>query len=285
MYLDLLKRYKEQYGFKLFSFCLMPNHLHLLLELKEGLTISDIMHDLNSNYTKYFNGKYQRKGHLFQERYKMNLVEKTPYLLYILTTYLHLNPKALGLVSEIKDYPYSSYSLYEAGEGSRFLVLRGLNLDEEIKEVLLALRQRQAAGSEHQAYADYLVEISKEEMEMLAKDLLKKPILGSEGFVKRVEDERLKSERLKVKGKGVNKRFIAIGSALILILGILTIYLYTETSGLKTHFSKEIKKKEGQLDEKYKAELDAYYKELAGKLQLEKQKTKGLEEKLMKEQR
>lgn len=79
-YLELLRKYKAQYGFKLFAYLLAPNYLHLLIELKEGLTLSDIMHDLSSNYTKYFNGRYQRKGHLFQERYKAAILEKEEYM-------------------------------------------------------------------------------------------------------------------------------------------------------------------------------------------------------------
>ena len=64
MYLDLIKKYKDQYGFKIFSYILMPNQLSLLLELKEETTISVIMHDLTSSYTKYYNSRYNRKGHL-----------------------------------------------------------------------------------------------------------------------------------------------------------------------------------------------------------------------------
>ncbi len=101
-YLGLLRKYKEQYGFKLFSFMLAPNHLHLLFELKMGITISDIMHDLNGNYTKYFNSKYERKGHLFQERSKMVLAEKDKYLLPIIA-YMHLNPYYCVIASEQRE--------------------------------------------------------------------------------------------------------------------------------------------------------------------------------------
>ena len=68
-YLELLKKYKEQDGYKLFSFVLMPQQLNLLIEATEQATISTIMHDIASSYTKYFNNRYQRKGHLFQERF------------------------------------------------------------------------------------------------------------------------------------------------------------------------------------------------------------------------
>ena len=68
-YLKLLWKYKQEYGFKLFSFVLLANHLHLLLELRSGLTISEIMHRVNSLYTKYFNAKYSRTGHLLPVSY------------------------------------------------------------------------------------------------------------------------------------------------------------------------------------------------------------------------
>ena len=105
-YLTLLNKYKEKHGFKLFSFCLLPNHLHLLIELKEGLTLSDVMHDLSSNYTKYFNGKYSRKGHLFQERYKVVLAQKQIYLAPI-SEYIYQNPVKLGLCKNAEEYEYS----------------------------------------------------------------------------------------------------------------------------------------------------------------------------------
>ena len=99
-YLDLLKKGKEQYNFKLFAFCLLPNHIHLLIELAGDTTISQIMYGLNSNYTKYFNAKHHKEGHLFQERYEMALLEKEPNLLNM-TAYIHLNPKALASVPDI----------------------------------------------------------------------------------------------------------------------------------------------------------------------------------------
>ncbi|MDP3041235.1 MAG: transposase, partial [Candidatus Omnitrophota bacterium] len=116
-YFELIKKYKEQYKFRLYAYVLLPNHFHLLLELpdqeQESLKggISEIMHGLNSSYTKYFNGKYGRKGHLFRDRFKTALVEKDPYLLK-LTAYIHLNPQKINLVFSAKDYSFSSYALY-----------------------------------------------------------------------------------------------------------------------------------------------------------------------------
>ena len=75
-YRGLLLKYKKQYKFILFAYILMPTYVHLLIELAPGTTISEIMHVINSTYTKYFNGRYERRGHLFQGRFGAVVVEK-----------------------------------------------------------------------------------------------------------------------------------------------------------------------------------------------------------------
>ena len=181
MFLELLKKYKEQYGFKLFAYVLLPDHFHLLLvvsgqneESPKG-GISEIMHDQNSAYTKYFNGKYDRKGHLFRERFKAALVEKEPYLLK-LTAYIHLNPKRLNLLGEAKEYPYSSYMFYLDKE-LPFNILS----DEEKKEVLGRLGGK--------SYADFAEGLSKEaDYLSLHKSLQKNRVLGNQEFQEKVKE-------------------------------------------------------------------------------------------------
>jgi len=288
-YLELLKKYKEQYGFRLFAFVLMPNHLHLLMGLKEGLTISDIMHDLNANYTKHFNGKYQRKGHLFQERYKMNLLEKAPYLLSYMVAYMHLNPKILGLVSDVKDYMYSSYPLYIGKEGN----YQPLNMQSEIKEALEYLAEKD--------YAGYLKGITREEIEAFSRDLVKKPILGSAEFIEKVQSEISVLQQAAEAGAPSlaggtrnNRKLILVGSIVILILGVFSAYLFSATKGVKDNLKKELANKEIEfsaklsqnrefikkdLDEKYRAD-QVSYQAITKRLEIEKDKVKKLEGKV-----
>ena len=80
MYTELLAKYRKEYEFKLFGYVLLSRHIHLLIEPSERATISEIMHVLNTSYSKYFNSEHQRKGHLFRERFKTCFVEKGPYL-------------------------------------------------------------------------------------------------------------------------------------------------------------------------------------------------------------
>ena len=182
MFLGLLEKYKQQYGFKLFAYALLPNHLHLLMELSEA-SISEIMHDLNSSYTKYHNNKYQRQGHLFRERFKAALVEKEPYLTQ-LTVYIHQNPQKLNLASGAGEYPYTSYCLYiNKGKQVPGAVL---NMDREIEEALGFMKG--------EGYLDLVSRISEEETDALHKNLHRGGILGSEEFVQKIKQEIAKSK-------------------------------------------------------------------------------------------
>lgn len=94
---------------ELISFCLMPNHFHLLIrEVKKG-GISKYMQRLQNAYTKYFNTKYDRSGHLLQGSYKAVLIESNEQLLYVFS-YIHKNPRELKEFKnkELK-YFWSSY--------------------------------------------------------------------------------------------------------------------------------------------------------------------------------
>ncbi len=90
---------------KLLSYCLMPNHFHLLLYQESENGISQFMRKLATGYVMYFNNRYNRVGGLFQGRYKASLISSDPYL-YHISRYIHLNPK------NYLDYPYSSFNYY-----------------------------------------------------------------------------------------------------------------------------------------------------------------------------
>ena len=75
----------------IYTFCLMPNHYHLLISPRIENGIARFMHKINMGYSKYFNQKYKREGTLFEGRYKSILVNKEPHF-YHLPYYIHLNP-------------------------------------------------------------------------------------------------------------------------------------------------------------------------------------------------
>lgn len=93
------------------AYCLMPTHVHLLLvQLREG-GISEYMRRVLDSYSKYFNMKTNRKGPLWQSRFKHVLIETEEQLMHT-TRYIHLNPTTDHLVEHPEDWQFSSYREY-----------------------------------------------------------------------------------------------------------------------------------------------------------------------------
>jgi len=106
---SIIKRTKNIFSYKLYSYVLMPNHIHL--EIKdEKQKLSQIMHSISTSYANYFNKKYKRVGHLFQNRFQSRNVENSYYILN-LVRYIHQNPIKAG-ICEMNKYSWSSYSEY-----------------------------------------------------------------------------------------------------------------------------------------------------------------------------
>jgi putative transposase len=112
-YLSYLSEYKGRYQFRLYAYALMRNHVHLLLEV-EATPLSKIMQGLQFRYTRYFNRRYGKVGHLFQGRYKAILCDKDPYLLE-LVRYIHLNPIRSRVVKDLEKYRWVSHLRYLGG--------------------------------------------------------------------------------------------------------------------------------------------------------------------------
>jgi putative transposase len=109
-YLMLIKKYKLIYNFKLYGYCLMDTHSHLIIDAN-GSDISKVMHGINFSYAMYYNKKYKRKGHLFADRFKSIIVENDRYLKF-LSLYVHNNPKDIGKYKDCpEEYFFSSLAI------------------------------------------------------------------------------------------------------------------------------------------------------------------------------
>lgn len=93
------------------SYCLMPNHFHLLIKQNNKDSISKFIKQLTNAYTLYFNQKYKRVGGLMQGRFKAVDIDTDDLLIHI-SRYIHLNPVEAGLTKDIKSYKWSSLSGY-----------------------------------------------------------------------------------------------------------------------------------------------------------------------------
>ncbi len=120
-YLYFIKKYKTLYNFKLYGYCLMDNHLHLIIDAN-GSDISKVMHGINFSYAMYFNKKHERQGHLFRDRFKSIIVDNETYL-KTLSLYIHNNPTAIGEYKNCPEkYAFSSLSIFLGKRRDRFQI-------------------------------------------------------------------------------------------------------------------------------------------------------------------
>jgi REP element-mobilizing transposase RayT len=106
----LIQEGTERYRHRIHAFCLMSNHIHLLVQVAD-VPLSRIMQNLSFRYTRWANWRQGKSGHLFQGRYKAVLVDADEYLLE-LVRYLHLNPVRAGMTKDPFEFPWSSHRAY-----------------------------------------------------------------------------------------------------------------------------------------------------------------------------
>jgi putative transposase len=177
-YIERLARYRKKYDYVLHAYCLMPNHVHLLVESSEH-PLAKFMQGLQQSYSQYFNLKHRKTGHLFEGRYKAILCQKDEYLLQLIR-YIHLNPVRAGMVRSPERYRYSGDHAYLQGKATETI---------DPGTVLSMLGGKQAYRKFVQ---DGLSEGHKEEYYAVEDQRF----LGGEGF-----GERLLKKKLDLPGK------------------------------------------------------------------------------------
>ena len=117
-FLQIMATLKKRRNLKLWAFCLMSNHVHLLLVPYERDDLIKYMQGLLVSYTQYYNDKYQIEGQLWKSKYFSSIVDHEKYLWQVLR-YIERNPVRAGLTQNPEDYPFSSAS--KNGIRSHFL--------------------------------------------------------------------------------------------------------------------------------------------------------------------
>ncbi len=137
-YLKRLKSVLEKCKFDLVCYCLMSNHVHLVVKQSNEIAPAKFISSLHTSYSMVFNKKYGLVGHLFQDRYKQKIIKSDEYM-KALIAYVHLNPVTAKLSKFPKNYCWSSYLEYAKGLPglcSRELVesygLKGLSFEEYV---------------------------------------------------------------------------------------------------------------------------------------------------------
>jgi REP element-mobilizing transposase RayT len=262
MYLELVNKYKSQHKFRLFSYCLLPDRLELLIETghdlplgQAGASISEIMHDLNSLYTKHFNSRYQKRGHVFESRFRSVFVEKALHLA-AMTRHIHqasANHEKTRSIA-LKEYPYSSFHLYLFNQDQTGTEDPArIDLSGEIKEVMSFLRARDDKAS----YEKYVLEGDSREIEALEKSLRRGQVLGSDEFKQIVKGSVEKYSEVQKQERVAGERnpvlLFFIGTFVVLAAGS-SVYLYISKTNLKTHYEIQLQQKELEFFERTRFE-------------------------------
>lgn len=105
-FIKLLRENSPIMEYEIYGYVFMDNHYHIIIQTNRE-KLQKIMHQINNKYSKYFNRKYKRVGHVFQGRYKAALIQDERYILNLLR-YIHRNPVRAGLCTKVEDYRWSS---------------------------------------------------------------------------------------------------------------------------------------------------------------------------------
>lgn len=205
-FLKQLKEAKEIYIYDIYAYVLMGNHIHLLIYDKE-MNISEIMHRICTIYAMYFNRKYERVGHLFQNRFKSRCVESERYLLN-LQRYIHKNPQKDGICL-MDRYRWSSYQEYinESVITNTSFILNIFDKDK-IKAIKKFIEYNKM-NEEKEDIIEFEIKdnlTDEEAIEAIKKNLKIENIMLIQNFNKKIRDNCI-NEIFKI--KGISKKQIS----------------------------------------------------------------------------
>jgi len=188
-YLERLQHYRQRFGFRLYAYVLMSNHVHLLLQTGR-VPLSKIMQGLQFSYTQRYNRRHRKIGHLFQGRYKAILCDRDAYLLE-LVRYINLNPGRLKTPVSPWRYRWSSHGAY-LGKPSVIKV--------DTIEVLSQFGSR--LGVARGRYRSFIEEGMKGGHEEKYYATIDQRFLGEEDFISNVA-ERSEAKEIQIRGRKV----------------------------------------------------------------------------------
>ena len=182
LFLKTLGEMSERFEVDVFAYALMGNHYHLLIKTNRA-NLSKCMQWLGVTYTRRFNLRHSRSGHLFQGRFKSIIVQNDVYLLG-LSCYIHRNPLRAGVVTRLADYSWSSYRSYAYRRKSPDWLATNLILSQF------------KGPDKNKAYREKVQNYAKEEKE-LWEDLRHGMIIGSKKFVDKIRNTYLPEKKHK----------------------------------------------------------------------------------------
>ena len=176
LFLETISEMSERFEVDIFAYVLMSNHYHFLIRTNRA-NLKKAMQWFGTTYTRRFNNRNFKKGHLFQGRYKSILVQNDAYLMQ-LSCYIHRNPLRAGVVKRLIDYKWSSYPIYAYGKK----VPDWLSTD--------LIWSYFKGADKHKQYREKVQKYADEEKRLL-EDIHHGMILGAKKFVNKIRTQFL----------------------------------------------------------------------------------------------
>ena len=180
-YLSYLRRLSVRHGCAVHAYCLMTNHVHLLLTPRTADSCTELMRDIGRRYVPYFNWRHERTGTLWEGRFRSSIAQSAHYVLACYR-YIELNPVRAGMVSHPGEYPWSSYSFNSGTRSDAFL-------SPHPEFVALAEDQARRHANYRELFASQmeepLIKAIREAVSggyPLASELFKKDVIGPLGW-------------------------------------------------------------------------------------------------------
>jgi putative transposase len=188
IYLKLLSIFSRKWDNDILGYCLMDNHVHILVVPKQNHSLAKMMQGLSLSYTQIFNKNYKRTGRLWESRFYSSIVDRDEYL-WSLLRYIERNPIRANIVKDACGYPWSSARIHVEDEKNSF-----------VKDSAY-IKQRFGILGEKD-YADYLKE--EEDMKQsqsLFKNTIRGIPIGSNDLIKKVEEKFRISFSIRPRGR------------------------------------------------------------------------------------
>lgn len=188
-YLKLLGLFSKENHCKIYAYCLMVNHIHLLLEPGEKDSLAKLMQKLALCYTQYFNSKYKRTGRLWECRYHSSLIDKDSYM-WAVIRYIETNPIKAEITERVEGYRWSSARTRLLGKDGKHIKLQRYFNEGELEDYKKSIYINQANAETYitkQTYYGRPIGNKKFLMGIgtkLGKDLIPKPRGRREGWRK-----------------------------------------------------------------------------------------------------
>ena len=201
MFMKIILKSKEKFKYSIYAYVLMKNHVHM--EIMDNDIMSKIIHYIASSYAMYFNNKYNRVGHLFQDRYKSKPVENEEYLLTLMR-YIHQNPEKAGICIT-KNYQWSSYKDYNEGwknivDIDYILDIINSNRKKALIEFEKINNQTVKLNSKDILEFEMKTKLSDNELNQVITEIIGKDILKNFYKFNKVEKEKIIKKLKNIKG-------------------------------------------------------------------------------------